>query len=217
LFLTEDDCDRRIAYKAIQEQGCKAVVLNCPYPSGSADYIYTDGSGGICEAVRHLIEVHGRRHIAFVYRSEKSKLMEDRYAGYLRALKTCGLEFNEKLVYHLVHGASYEENAAIAVRNLIASGEPFDAVVCPADYIAIPVLGELQDREIKVPESVSVVGFDDHHLSGSIRPRLTTIHCDGVEMGRHAAKMMLEAVVDQPIKSEVLPASLVVRQSCGCK
>jgi LacI family transcriptional regulator len=217
LFLTEDDCSRRIAYKAIHEQGCKAVVLNCPYPSGTADYIYTDGSGGIYEAVRHLIEVHGRCKIAFMCRAEQSKLMEDRYSGYVRALKAHDLKLNEKLVFPFVSNASYEENAAIAVQKLISSGESIDAVVCPADYIAIPVMGELQDRGIKVPDAVSVVGFDDHHLSGSIRPRLTTIHCDGVEMGRRAAKMMLEADAVQPIKSEVLSASLVVRQSCGCK
>jgi DNA-binding LacI/PurR family transcriptional regulator len=216
LFLDEDEYDRRVAYEAIREQGGRAVILNCPYPSGMADYIYTDGAGGVCQAIKHLVEVHGRRRIAFVYRATVSKLMEDRYSGYLRGLKACGIEFNEKLVYPFVQGATYEENAAIAVKQLVSSGETFDAVVCPADYIAIPVLSELQDYGIKVPGDVSVIGFDDHHLCGSIRPRLTTVHCDGVEMGRRAAKMMLEAA-DQPIRSEVLPASLVVRQSCGCK
>jgi DNA-binding LacI/PurR family transcriptional regulator len=192
-------------------------VLNCPNPSGAVSHISTDGADGIRQAVCHLAEVHGRRRIAFVARDVNSRLMENRYAGYLCGLQQCGLEFDPRRVCCHCGDATYEKNAAMAVQRLIDGGVEVDAVICPSDYLAVAVIGELADRKRRVPRDVSVVGFDDHPICTSVRPRLTTIRCDGVEMGRRAARMMLEALDDGPIRSDVLPTSLVVRQSCGCR
>lgn len=216
LFLLDDNLSRPIAYDAIDDHRSCAVVLNCSKPSGEVNHISTDGADGICQAVRHLAEVHHRRKIAFVYRDANSRLMEDRYAGYLRGLHTSGLTFDESRVHRFVSDASYEQNAATAVQRFVKSKVSIDAVVCPADSIAVPLMSSLGDHGLRVPAEVSVIGFDDHPICTSVRPRLTTIHCDGIEMGQHAAHMMLDALDGRPVRGDVLATSLVVRQSCGC-
>jgi DNA-binding LacI/PurR family transcriptional regulator len=87
------------------------------------------------------------------------------------------------------------------------------------DYIAFGVIGALQDFNKKMPDQVAVIGFDNHHLSETCRPKLTTVHCDGVAMGRKAGEIMLDVLgneEDQSTRRYKMPVSLVVRQSCGC-
>ncbi len=221
LFLIYENINTHAAipFDEIHRLGVATVVVNNPLPELMTNFVYADGEAGVYQTVRHLIEVHGRRKIAYVHRDPNSWLMEHRYAGYVRALSEFHLPVDEKLVHPFVQGVNYDQSGKNAVKKWLAEGTEFDAVCCPADYIAFGVIGALQEAGIPVGEKVSVVGFDNFHLAGSLWPGLTTVACDGVAMGRKAARTMLEIIEnkdDQFNRSYMLPVSLVVRQSCGC-
>ncbi len=221
LFLIYEDRNTHAAipFEEIHRLGAATVVVNCPLPERTTNFVCTDGEAGVYEAVRHLIEVHGRRKIGYVFRDKDSWLMENRYAGYVRALSEFNLPVEEPLVQAIVPEMGYDRNGKNAVARWLKEGIEFDAVYCPADYIAFGVIGALQEAGIKVGEKVSVGGFDNFHLAESLWPGLTTVACDGVAMGRKAARIMLEVLDnknDSPPQSFKVPVSLVVRQSCGC-
>ncbi|NLX05236.1 MAG: LacI family transcriptional regulator [Phycisphaerae bacterium] len=219
VFLIYEGRASRPPFERIVRLGAMPVVINCPLGDEAVPHVCSDGEGGVYEAVRHLIDVHGRRRIAFVNRCRESWVMEDRYRGYERALLDAGLAVDDALVEPMVEGLSYEGHGERAVRRLVETGVEFDAIYCAADYIAMGVLAGLHDHGIAVPQRVAVVGFDNFHLTACTRPRLTTVACDGIAMGRRAGRMMLEILDgghERVARSVRLPVSLVVRESCGC-
>jgi len=219
VFYNGDDAGHMIPFEEIQAIGIPMVVVNCPMRTDRTHYVCSEARDGVRQAVRHLIEVHGRKRIAFLWRDRQSWLFEDRYMGYLDAHHETGLAVDPALTQEFVELGRYEKNTKAIVDTLLERGISFDAICTPMDYTAISVLGYLQDRGIRVPADVSVTGFDNHHLSESVRPRLTTVFCDAPEMGRQAAKIMLDVLKnkeDRSIRKATIPTQLVVRQSCGC-
>jgi len=215
----ENESTPDIPFEEINQLGVSTVVVNCPMRDGGVHHVYSDAENGVIQVVRHLVEVHNRRRIAYLCRNKHSWLMEDRYRGYVRGHEELGMTVDPALTVDLRSTGSYESDAEALVEELLARGASFDAIVTPMDYVGIPAIGALQDHGIRVPQDVSVTGFDDFHLCAGIRPRLTTVRCDGVEMGRKAAQMMLGVLEekDNPaIRKFAIPTSLVVRESCGC-
>jgi LacI family transcriptional regulator len=219
VFMVYESEATQIPFEEIHRLGVTTVVANCPLPHQQTHCVYSDGEDGVYQAVKHLIEVHGRRKIAYVYRVKESWLTENRYAGYVRALTEFGIPIDEQLIFQEDKRFNYEQNGALAVKSFHERRIDFDAVYCPVDYIAFGAIGALQDFNKKMPDQVAVIGFDNHHLSDTCRPKLTTVHCDGVAMGRKAGEIMLDVLrneEDQSTRRYKMPVSLVVRQSCGC-
>ncbi len=167
-------------------------------------------------AVDHLIKVHNRKRILFV---RGPILQEDsirRELGYRNALQANGLIFDEELV---LNGDFERDIAYKAMREFLGSGglNKFDAVFTGDDYAAIGVLRALQEYEIKVPEQVSVVGFDDLSFAPFLNPPLTTVRAPTEEVGRKAVEKLFAILENQPAsESIVLPTEIIYRRSCGC-
>jgi LacI family transcriptional regulator len=123
-----------------------------------------------------------------------------------------------------LHGCFEGRFAAIsgqrAVRELLAAPrrELPDAIACGNDQMAIGAIRELHTAGIRVPEDIAVVGFDDMHLGALLTPPLTTVHQPMRLLGERACAMLLERIADPalPHRTERLPTTLVVRESCGC-
>ncbi len=221
LFYQGDDNEKNLVpFEEIKRHGVASVVVNCPLYHDRTNYVCSDSDEGVYQAVKHMIDVHHRRRIAYICRARDSWVMEERFKGYVRALKDAGFPLDPDLTWNLHSTGSYERDAEIAVNELLARGANFDAVCASMDYTAIPVMSALADHGIRVPQDVSVTGFDDYHLCTGVRPRVTTVHCDGVAMGRKAGEIMLDVLThpkDQTIRKHVIPTSLVIRESCGCR
>ena len=102
------------------------------------------------------------------------------------------------------------------MRILLSRTQLPTAVFCFNDMTAISVLSALQEARFRVPEEVSVVGFDDVEYSAHCHPRLTTVRQPTDLMGQRLIHMLLELVRDQEdVAPEVLPAELVIRESTG--
>lgn len=171
-----------------------------------------DNFNGGREATQHLLGL-GRRRIAFLG-SASGHYPEflERYRGYSEALRTASATVSAVLQ---VDAITMEQSGYEAACELLARGEPFDAIVAASDLIAVGALRALQELRIDVPGAVSVVGFDDIPAASLANPPLTTVMQDTRLAGEALVDSLLRSVQGEPVENKVLPTRLVVRRSCG--
>jgi DNA-binding LacI/PurR family transcriptional regulator len=171
-----------------------------------------DNESGGYQATQHLTNL-GRRNIAFIgSKSRRSPEHGARHAGYRRAQQEAGVEYNERLRFAADNS---EHQGYQATMQLLESGEPFDAIFAGTDLIAIGAMRALQDTGKRVPEDVSVVGFDDMPLAAYVSPALTTVQ----QNSRLGAEGLVSGIVGlikgEPVESTLMEPKLIVRESCG--
>lgn len=178
--------------------------------------VLLDSYQGMRDAIAHLIEMHGRRRLAFIRGPAGHRDAEERYRAYVEALRDYGLPFIPELVSP--HHRWFDPGGHTTVRLLLDERRvDFDAVVCVNDDLAVQAMEALQARGLRVPEDVSIVGFNDSPLSRAVTPPLTTVPWRMYERGQQAAELLLAMLDGQTPPAELLlPATLIVRQSCGC-
>lgn len=181
--------------------------------------VLPDNYGGMWDAVLHLIEVHGCRRIAYIRGPEGHPEADERYRAYRDVLSERGLPFDPELVAPGSFDAVGAVRAGAAAISLLLDKRKvdFEAIVAANDNMALSALAALQARGVRVPDDVAVVGFNDQEGSGYVMPPLTTVSLPIQEQGRQAAEMVLALLAGEEIPEQVvLPAKVVVRQSCGC-
>jgi LacI family transcriptional regulator len=168
-----------------------------------------DNVSGACLATEHLIRL-GHRRIAFIAGVPAHPDAVEREQGYRQALAVAGIAVDENLV---VPGQFHEESGRQAMEQLLQGRQRFSAVFAANDQMAYGALLALHQRGMKVPEDVSLVGFDDLATSLYALPPLTTVHQPGYELGRLAASAMLQLLAGHKPTAEVPAPRLVVRES----
>jgi LacI family transcriptional regulator len=116
-----------------------------------------------------------------------------------------------------LHGDFDIESGYRMMSDLLANRVPFSCVVAHNDFMAVGAMRRLAEEGLRVPEDVSVVGFDDADIATVVTPALTTVRKDMVATGRRAAELLLARLEGEQTvpTSEVLPVELVIRQSTG--
>ncbi|WP_167305929.1 LacI family DNA-binding transcriptional regulator [Nocardioides euryhalodurans] len=172
--------------------------------------VRADHRGGGRMATEHLVEL-GHEQIAHIAGPAALTVAQERLAGHREALQASGIEPDESLV---VHGDFGEAGGYDALRTLLRRRREFTAVFCSNDLAAVGALRALDEAGFRVPDDVSLVGFDDIHLARYLRPSLTTVRQPIHELGRRAATLLLEAAVgSRPEQHDVLDVELVRRDS----
>lgn len=170
-----------------------------------------DEQGGYIGA-RHLLE-NGHRDILFCGPPILEEgVLARRFKGYQRALEEFGLAVDMKNVYQREIGI--EQGTALGRE--LAARQGYTAIFATADILAAGLISGLSEAGRKVPEDISVVGFDDLNIARLTSPQLTTVHQDVVEKGVIAARMLIDALQgesDAMARSIVMPVRLVSRQS----
>lgn len=163
--------------------------------------------------VTHHLIARGRRRIAFIGKAGAgSPEFQDRYRGHKAALRAAGLEVSSG---RHVDAISSEASGHDAAMRLMRRGIPFDAVACASDLIAIGAVRALVEAGRAVPRDVAVTGFDDILAARFVNPPLTTVAQDAVAAGEQLVQTLLALIRGEPARSQVLPATLVVRASSG--
>ncbi len=178
--------------------------------------VVLDSYQGMRQALIHLITVHGRRRLVFIRGPEGHHDADERFRAYLDVLKEYKLPLDPRLA-----SPPYKwiEPAGVLTMHLMLDEYhvPFDGVVCAHDAAAVETMDVLQARGIRVPEDVSVCGFNNVPVTRFVTPPLTTVPWRMYERGRQAAKLLLAMLAGEPVPDRVLlPTHLIVRQSCGC-
>ena len=137
----------------------------------------------------------------------------DRYIGYKEALSNKGIAIDESLVYF---GGLKVKSGYEAVESFEKANKTYDAVVCASDEIAMGVINALREKGKKVPEDVSVVGFNDNIMSSVFYPKITTIKQPSYDMGSVAMRMLIKLLNKRELDESqfVLDYTLIERDSC---
>jgi LacI family transcriptional regulator, galactose operon repressor len=175
-----------------------------------------DDEGGAVLAVEHLVGL-GRRRIAHITGPERFEAVRLRRDGFRKALARHGLDAPKN---GYLSGVWSEEWGREAVAKLFSAGRGApDALFCGNDQIARGAADELRERGIEVPDRVSIVGFDNWEIvAEATRPPLTTVDMNLTELGREAARRLIEMIDGKQLRGvRRLPCSIVVRESCGAQ
>ena len=168
------------------------ALSNCYCADSRVAAAVPDEERGGNEATRHLLE-RGHRDVAYVSNIDDIPATHGRLAGYRRALHEFGLPFREDRVRYL---PSVQEGGYDAVMSLMRqSGERPTALFCFKDRMAMGAYAALQDLGLRIPQDISVVGFDNQELiAAHLRPPLTTLRLPHYEMGRWSVEALLGKV-----------------------
>lgn len=178
-------------------------LRNCPA-------VGTDHEIGGYLAARHLLSL-GHRRIACVVGPHATQMdSEARYHGYCRAMEEAGIPVDERLV---CAGEYTQEGGSAAVEKLIL--QDFTAIFACNDASAYGVCRKLKEYRKKVPEDVSVVGYDDVFYARMLEVPLTTVRQQVREMGREAVRLLLKQIREhkRPESKVIFAPELVVRES----
>lgn len=170
-------------------------------------YVGTDSFEGIDLAIDHLTKL-GHTKIALLNGSPDSMVTVNRYDAYISSMQGHELEIDENMV---AYGYYVEESAKYHLPALIQNGAT--AILCGNDLLAVGVIRECEKLNIKVPEKLSVVGFDNLPIAEEISPSLTTISQNRIDLGRNSYAALYWLIAKVPISRSLLRPSLVVRNS----
>lgn len=200
--------------RKILATGLPAVIIDDRARGKRADSILVDNETGGYLAVEHLVEL-GHRHIAFVTGPQAWKVTRDRMEGALAAAEKGGIP---QSAIQIIEGDFTSRGGYAAVRKILSARTRPTGVFFFNDEMAAGALQALYvQSDLKVPEHVSFVGFDDIGWASLTHPPLTTIHVEKDLMGRQAVEQLRKGIADRnrvPIVT-IVPPRLVVRKSTG--
>lgn len=197
-------------------QGSTPIVLINRYVTGIADRcIYLDNELGGYLSTRYVLE-HGHREIAYISGPLYKLDVRQRIEGHKKALKEAGLPFDPTLFFE---GDFHEESGRIGMNQLLDLGKPFTAVVCANDGMASGAIAGAMARQLRVPDDLSVMGYDNVRFPQYTTPKLSTISNPIHQMGKMAARWVLKHVYQKEqveLAGEFVP-ELIARDSVATR
>ena len=195
--------------EALEARAAPFVVWGLDSSSHAFSTVSGDSYAGGRMATRHLLE-KGRRRIAFIGGPDGEQESQDRYRGYATALRGADVDVDPSLV---TYGWYSSESATARMRDLLTRHDDIDGIFACSDVMAIAAIEELRGHGRRVPEDVSVVGYDDVSLAAHTDPPLTTVRQAGPLAGRLLADSLVQQLRTGAVGHVSIPAELVVRQS----
>ena len=199
---------------ALAELGLPAVTLGRPDGARFCPAVVLDDAPGVAASVDHLADL-GHQRVAFVGGPDDFLHARHRRDAWRTALERRGLPHDEQLA---LDGDFSGDTGASAMARLLAMDERDrpTAVLFANDLMAVAAVAEAQRQGCRVPDDISVVGFDDIAVAAHIHPSLTTVRQDAVAWGRAATRAVFDQVEHGRASDvELAPARLVIRGSTG--
>jgi DNA-binding LacI/PurR family transcriptional regulator len=186
------------------------VVVNDQYPGAFVHSVMISNEDGSRAAAEHLVSL-GHRRIAFIGDQFGYQSDTERLAGYKEALKSSGIPIDPELV---VRGDGKSEAALRAMDQLLALKNPPTAVCCYNDMTALGAMRSIRMHRLRVPDDISVTGFDDLFVASYAEPPLTTIRQPMRRMGQIAMEDLINLMSGQDsiVRGKIKP-ELIVRES----
>lgn len=213
IFPVGEDPEREGIEQLVRSEALPLVLVDRYFPTLDTDCVVADNYTGGYRATEHLL-ILGYRRIAFVYTHASSlqvTAIHHRWLGYRAALEHYGLAYDESLVYQRGENSSYDA--------FFAQPPLPDAVFATNDLEALAVLKAAQQRGLRVPDDIALVGFDDLNFAPLLHPPLTTISQPRIDVGLRASNLLIDRLegLRTTTKKIELPTNLIVRESCGAK
>jgi len=192
----------------LKRKGIPFVIIDNHVENSRALTVNVDNTKGGYDAARHLLEL-GHTRIAHISGPEHFLSVRQRRQGYEQALREAGLE------PHVISYTTFGIRRGFEVaKEWIAQGIIPSAVFAGDDGLALGVMEAFQSEGYRVPEDISVIGYDDQSFASEIHPRLTTVRQPGEQLGQQAARLLLKLIQGSKRNTSiVLQPELVVRES----
>jgi LacI family transcriptional regulator len=190
----------------LRRQGTRMIM--CGRHAVDADAVFPDNRGGAYLLARHLLRL-GHRSIAEISGPPNFSTTDERSAGLDEALREAGIPRDPRLT---VSGHFSRDGGYDAARVLLRDRDRFTAIFAANDMMALGALAALREAGLRVPDDVSLVGFDDLPILRDVVPGITTVRVPMREMGRRCMRMAMAGGRRAP-RLETLPVELVERES----
>ncbi len=197
------------AYRsALASAGIPFVILDSFHAKYEQDSVISDGYYGMYTVVHHLLQM-GHRKIMFVGTVDATSSITDRYYGYCRAMREAGLTITEELI---LPDRGSDGKIALPIDSL---REFPTAFACNCDSTAYTLLNQLKERGVRVPQDISITGFDNFFLSELAVPCITTYAVNLDKMSKESVRQMIRRIQNPNAATEriVVSGSLLVRDS----
>lgn len=199
--------------KRLQRKGIPLVFFDRDADEIDVPKVMVDNVGAAYEATKHLIE-NGSKRIAFLAGPSNVTVSNLRQSGYEKAIQDSGLDLDESLV---VHG-NYNLQQAIELTNeLFELKNPPDGLVVVSDRLAVGAIVALRKKNIRIPEDVAIVSFNDEPICTIVTPTLSSVSQPTFEMGKMAITLLINQIenpdsLDKP-EVKVFKTELKIRES----
>jgi len=193
------------------ESGIPVVIMDRRVDSENIYGVFLDNYEGGYIATKHLIDL-GHRKIGCITGPLHTKSARERLEGYKKALLDSGIEIDEKLIFE----GDYKIKGGITgAERLLKDNKDISAIFACNDLMAYGAYKTIRSFGYKIPEDISVVGFDDIQLSQILEPQLTTVRQPAYDMGLTAARMLIKLIEDKKLKKKIInfKPQLIIRQS----
>jgi DNA-binding LacI/PurR family transcriptional regulator len=214
MILTGFVMGQESSIKELIQSGIPCVVIWDKLAGGELSYVGFDNFKATYSMTEYLIRL-GHRHIGLIIGPfSKVERVRKRLDGFKAALEDHGLTYRPEWVLEkeptLIDGKE-------AMKILLASAQRPTAVFAASDSLALGAMAAVREAGLKIPDDISLAGFDDVDVSAYFNPPLTTIRVPAYEIGLMAMKILLEMVNDptMPVQQYCMETSLVVRGSCS--
>jgi DNA-binding LacI/PurR family transcriptional regulator len=196
----------------LEEMRVPIVLVNDQYPGEFVHSVMIENVEGSRAAADHLIAL-GHRRIAYVGDRSGYQSDTERLTGYKQALAAARIAFRPELV---VAGDGRPEAAIEAVNGLLALDQPPTAICCYNDMSALGAMRAIHARGLRVPEDISVTGFDDLFFASHLEPPLTTVRQPMLQMGKIATETLLKLIAGEESVAQIrVESKLIIRESSG--
>lgn len=209
-FITDEEMERFVnRYKNIPLVNIARTVKD--YASATIE-----NYKGMYDLICHMIEVHGKKKIAFIRGPENNPEAQDRFRAYRSALTCHDIPYDQNLV---VNGTFAGHSGASAVKELMDERRSqFDCLIAANDDMLLWALKVLKERGLRVPQDVAVGGFDNLIESLTSEPPLTTVEQPMGSLAAYATVQLINMIQtgETAVGNYTVPSALVIRNSCGC-
>lgn len=208
LILPESIVNSNLVAK-IQEIKFPFVVIGSPAKSFDVSWVDVDNKSAGFLATEHLIE-NGFKKINFICGSLKDKFNEYRFYGYKEALNKNSIFYDSKSIHY---GISTKEEGKKITEKLFTQQDKPDALIFTSNLSAFGALEVIKDKNIKIPNEVGLVSFDNDPIAELTDPQLTTIDINVFDLGFQAARLLISQIMDSTYSNQnyLLPVNLIVR------
>ena len=186
------------------------VAMNQPSPRPSVPFVTMDDEHGAYMATMHLIE---RGHTKLMMMNGPAVMYSvNRLKGFKKALRRSGIPFQNSMI---ISGEYSIGSGRALMEKILSLPEPPTAIFAASDYLGLGALFAANEKGVRVPEDIAIVGMDNFPISAMVAPPLTTVDVHAFDVGFQAARLLLRLISgERPSETQiVLPTHLVVRKS----
>ncbi len=205
--------ERGASLEPLLEAGIPVVTVDRRVYGVEVDSVLVDNVRATAAIIRHIIQ-DGHRRIAAILPSLTTTTGRQRHEGYLSAMQSAYLPIEEGLVRS---GQPREVTGYRLTEEILELPSPPTAIFTGNNMLTVGAIRCLQERGIRIPEDMALVGFDDLEWMSILHPQLTVVAQPTYELGRTALRMLHQRIAEPnlPVRHIVLQARLIIRQSCA--